>query len=152
MRKFISSLDVKQSLYLQWLLFCYHHPDNCDDGHHPFQLVHDSKLSHAIFGEDFPWDDLIRKPAFVSSTKPDTIDRLQLEFISLGTHQYWLPTPEKERNHLPSTLEIQHTADILARFLSMKGNRLIAGGVELSKGHVPRTYQRRVECVVLRTL
>jgi len=151
MRKFISDLDVKQSGYLKWLLFCYHHPDNCDDGHHPFEAMeHD--LSASVFGEAFPWDDLIRKPVLTESYDHNLEDILQLEFISLGTHQYWLPTKEEERNHLPSMLDIKHAAGVIAQFLEMEGNTLVVGGVELSKGHVPRTWRQRVECVVLRAL
>lgn len=152
MKRFISSLSEKQSLFLKWALFCFARPDRCDDGHHPFELVGDEKLSAALFGERFPWSDMLRVPSFANSVERGSEGLFQLQFVSLGMTQQWTPTAEEERNHIPSKAEIKRTADELARVLSLQSVSLIAGGVELSRGHVPRSYQRWIECVAMGAL
>lgn len=150
MKRFITSLDKKQSLFLRWLLFCFYHSVNCDDGHHPFQLVDDDKLSDVIFGQRFPWSKILRIPSFTKSLHSESKGLLQLEFISLGLTGEWLPTPEGEREHIPSKSQIKNTVDLLVELLSRENITLLSGGIELSRAHVPRNYIRWIECTVMK--
>eukprot|EP01083_Nonionella_stella_P186422 682374_1 len=98
MHRFVTDLNAKQKMFLQWLLFCFYHPQNCEDGHNPFELV---PAADAVFGERFAWNELIRIPSFVESVSAKNRGLLQLEFVSLGATQKWLPTVPSERNHFP---------------------------------------------------
>eukprot|EP01084_Bolivina_argentea_P205762 351449_1 len=152
MHKYINNLNSKQKLFLKWLLFCFYHPENCEDGHHPFELINNKEISKVIFGEKFQWNALIRIPAFVESATQENRGLLQLEFVSLGPTQDWLPTAKHEMNYIPTKEHIKQNVNTITKFLSSQHITVIAGGIELSRGYVPFKYQIWVECLLMKSL
>eukprot|EP01083_Nonionella_stella_P186229 681281_1 len=142
LEKFLASVTPHQKKFLDWLIFCHLHGHVCEDGHSPIDLLdqdHEDRLR--LKGVD--WDDMNELPALVASEKHN--DMLQFKTVFHGfehDHHH----NETEQRHIPTLDSIKNSIETIVEILVHSKVSLMAIGIEMSYGHVPKNIHEWLDC------